>query len=64
MVEGHELNEYSGWGVYASGSSWVVGIHVGLEIGVTGSNWEGDQLMVGKLAVSTLWALVDQRHLH
>lgn len=41
MVDGHELNEYSDWGVYASGSNWVVGIHVGLEIGVTGSDWDG-----------------------
>jgi len=62
LVDGHELNEYSDWGVYASGSNWVVGIHVGLEIGVTGSDWDGGQLVVGKLAVGTLWALVDQCH--
>ena len=40
----------------------MVGIHVGLEIGVTGSDWDGGQLVVGKLAVGTLWALVDQCH--
>ena len=62
MVEGHALNEYSGWGVYASGSNRVVGIHGGFEIGVTGSDWDGGQLVVGKLAVSPLWALVDQCH--
>ena len=44
LVEGHALNEYSGWGVYASGSNRVVGIHGGFEIEVTGSDWDGVRL--------------------
>lgn len=40
MVEGHEVNECSAWGIYAGGSKWMVGTHVELEMGVTGSYWD------------------------
>lgn len=54
MVEVHEISECSAWGVYVSGSNWVVGIHVKLEMGMPDSDWDWGQRVFGKLAANTL----------
>lgn len=46
--------------VDAIGANWVVGIHVRLVMGVTDSDWDESQHVVGKLTASILRALLDR----
>lgn len=60
MVEVHGVSECLAWGVHGGGFNWVVRICAGLEMGLTGGDWDRGQSVVGKLATSPLWGLVDQ----